>query len=263
MYWTGSSANIFYIFNEFSMDGPLYRTNGKDRKQPGMITKDKIKEIAFASGADLFGIASIDRFEKAPDGFHPRDIYPKTETVLALAIQLPTEALFIDNPIPFTHVNTLAMQKMDGITFDISVKLDKLGLKNVLIPTDDPYLSWNEEKQEGRGILSLRHVGYLAGLGKPGRNNLLINKDYGNMIQIGALLTDQRFEPDPLADYEVCPPNCRICLDHCPQHALTGETVIQKDCRPLSNYVTEKGFTIKKCFECRKRCPRALGFYNN
>jgi len=42
----------------------------------------------------------------------------------------------------------------------------------------------------------------------------------------------------------------------------TGETVIQKDCRPLSNHITEKGFTIKKCFECRKRCPRSLGFNN-
>ena len=224
-----------------------------------MITKEKIREVAFNKGADLFGIASIDRFEKAPKGFHPKDIYSKTETVIAFAIKLPTETLYAENPIPFTHMNALAMQKMDLLTFDISKDLDKLGLKNVLIPTDDPYLYWDQEKQEGRAILSLRHVGYFAGLGKLGRNNLLINKDYGNMIQIGALLTSERFDPDPLADYEACPPNCRICLDSCPQKALTGVTVIQKECRVLSNFKTEKGFTIKKCFECRKRCPRALG----
>ena len=151
------------------------------------------------------------------------------------------------------------MQKMDLITYNISTEIDKLGLKNVLIPTDDPYLYWDNNKQEGRAILSLRHVGYLAGLGKLGRNNLLINKDYGSMIQIGALLTPEKFESDPLADYEVCPPNCRICLDNCPQKALTGETVIQKECRPVSNFKTEKGYTIKKCFECRKKCPRVLG----
>ena len=227
-----------------------------------MITKDKIREVAIKNGVDLFGIASVDRFENAPKGFHPKDIYSKTETVIAFAIKLPTETLYADNPIPFTHVNTLAMQKMDLITYDISTELDKLGLKNILIPTDDPYLYWDNDKQEGRAILSLRHVGYLAGLGKLGRNNLLINKDYGNMIQIGALLTDSRFEPDPLADYEVCPPNCRICLDNCPQNALTGDTVIQKNCRPISNYKTEKGYTIKKCFECRKKCPRVLGLKN-
>ena len=224
-----------------------------------MITKNKIKEVAFKNGVDLFGVASVDRFENAPKGFHPKDIYSKTKTVIAFAIKLPTETLYADNPVPYTHVNTLAMQKMDLITYDISTELDKLGLKNILIPTDDPYLYWDNEKQEGRAILSLRHVGYLAGLGKLGRNNLLINKNYGNMIQIGALLTNEIFESDPLADYEVCPPNCRICLDNCPQNALTGETVIQKECRPISNFKTEKGFTIKKCFECRKKCPRVLG----
>ena len=128
-----------------------------------------------------------------------------------------------------------------------------------MIPTDDPHLYWDNDKQECRTILSLRHVGYLANVGKLGRNNLLINKDYGSMIQIWALLTDTRFESDPLADYEVCPPNCWICLDICPQKALTGETVIQKNCRPLSNFKTEKDYMIKKCFECRKRCPRVLG----
>lgn len=224
-----------------------------------MITKDLIKEIAFKNGVDLFGIASVDRFENAPKGFHPKDIYSKTESVIAFAIKIPTETLYAENPVPFTHVNTLAMQKMDLITFDISKELENLGIKNVLIPTDDPYLYWDNEKQEGRAILSLRHVGYLAGLGKLGRNNLLINKNFGNMIQIGALLTNEKFESDPLADYEVCLPNCRICLDSCPQNALTGDTVIQKNCRPISNYKTEKGYSIKKCFECRKRCPRVLG----
>lgn len=227
-----------------------------------MITKNIIREVAFKNGVDLFGMAAIDRFQNAPKGFHPKDIYSKTESVIAFAIKLPSETMFADNPVPYTHVNTLAMQKMDLITYNISAELDKLGLKNILIPTDDPYLFWDHHKQEGRAILSLRHVGYLAGLGKLGRNNLLINKDYGNMIQIGALLTDMKFESDPLADYEVCPPNCRICLDSCPQKALTGDTVIQKKCRPISNYMTEKGYVIKKCFECRKKCPRVLGFNN-
>ena len=224
-----------------------------------MITRDEIKEIAFDNGVELFGIASVERFKNAPEGFHPKDIYSKAETVIAFAIRLPTEILYAENPVPFTHTSTLCIQKMDSIAFNISLALDKQGLKNVLIPTDDPYLSWDDEKQEGRGILSLRHVGYFAGLGKLGRNTLLINKDYGSMIQIGAILTTEKFESDPLAEYEVCPPHCRVCLDRCPQNALTGETVIQAKCRPISNYETEKGYRIKKCFECRKNCPHVLG----
>lgn len=227
-----------------------------------MITKQVVKEIALKNGVDLFGIAAIDRFTDAPQGFHPKNIYSNTESVIAFAIKLPSESLYAENPIPFTHMNTIAMQKMDLITYNISLELDNLGLKNVLIPTDDPYLYWDSENQEGRGILSLRHVGLKAGLGKLGRNNLLINKDYGSMIQIGAILTNEKFESDPLADYEICPPNCSICIDNCPQNALNGTTVIQKECRPLSNFKTEKGFIIKKCFECRKKCPRVLGIKN-
>jgi len=78
------------------------------------------------------------------------------------------------------------------------------------------------------GILSLRHAGYLAGLGILGRNNLLINPDLGNMVYIGAILTDNELDPDPLIENVRCPPKCSICLDSCPQNALNGFTVNQK-----------------------------------
>ena len=74
--------------------------------------KERIKKIVFDHGADMFGVASVDRFDGAPRGFHPRDVYSKTESVIVFAIALPTETLFAENPIPFTHVNTLAMQRM-------------------------------------------------------------------------------------------------------------------------------------------------------
>ena len=224
--------------------------------------RGQIKELVLKHGADLFGIAPVGRFDGAPKGFHPSSIYSRTESVIVFAVKLPSETLFAESPIPFTHVNTLAMQRVDAITYAISTDLDRAGIKNVLIPTDDPYEYWDPDKQEGRAILSLRHAAMLAGLGKLGRNSLLINKDYGSMIQIGALLTDKKIEPDPLADYQACPPKCRICLDSCPQKALTGESVIQKLCRPISNFQTEKGYIVKKCFECRRKCPRTLGMQN-
>ena len=64
---------------------------------------------------DLFGIASVDRFYQAPKGFHPKDIYAKTRSVFVFAMRLPSESLFADNPIPFTHMNAMAMQKRDII----------------------------------------------------------------------------------------------------------------------------------------------------
>jgi epoxyqueuosine reductase len=70
---------------------------------------------------------------------------------------------------------------------DIAIELDKEGIKPVPVPSDDPYEHWEPERSYGRAILSMRHAGYLAGLGVLGKNTLLINKDFGNMIQIGAI----------------------------------------------------------------------------
>jgi epoxyqueuosine reductase QueG len=227
-----------------------------------VIYQKEIKQIVIKNGADLFGIAPVDRFDSAPKGFHPIDIYKKTRSVIVFAKRIPSETLYAESCVPFTHMNTLAMQVVDLMTFNISIDLENIGIKNVIIPTDDPYEYWDNETKTGRAILSLRHTGYLAGLGIIGRNNLLVNDRFGNMIQIGALLTDSDIEPSPLADYKTCPDNCRICIDTCPAKALNGITVDQKRCRPLSNYRNEKGYVLKKCYNCRKNCPLTLGLKN-
>jgi len=128
-----------------------------------------------------------------------------------------------------------------------------------MIPADDPYEHWDAERRYGRAILSLRHAGFLAGLGTLGKNSLLINRKFGNMIQMGAMLVDVEMEADPIADDDGCLPDCVRCLDACPQKALDGTTVDQKKCRAISIVKTEKGYTLKNCNACRRECPRLLG----
>lgn len=38
------------------------------------ITKKEIKERLYELGADLCGIAGVDRFGEAPEGYHPLDV---------------------------------------------------------------------------------------------------------------------------------------------------------------------------------------------
>jgi len=224
-----------------------------------IMESNRIKKAAFDLGADLCGIAPVERFTGAPDGFHPQDIYKKVQSVLVFAKRLPTEVLYAENCVPYTRVNAVITQEVDQLACALSLCLEDRGMANVMIPSDDPFESWDPERQHGQAILSLRHAGYFAGLGQLGKNNLLINKKFGNMIQIGALLLADRLAPDPIADYEACPMACSLCLQSCPVSALDGTTVNQKKCRPLSNYLSEKGFILKKCRECRKVCPHATG----
>jgi len=224
-----------------------------------MIDSSRVKETVRTLGADLCGIAPADRFSGAPKGFQPIDIYSACESVVVFARKIPAEPLFLSNCVPYTAVNIIMTQEVNRLTMEVALNLEALDIRCVPTPSDDPYEHWEAERSYGRAILSMRHAGHLAGLGVLGRNTLLMNKDYGNMIQIGAVLVDAKLEADPIATYEHCPPDCQLCLESCPEGALDGETVNQQLCRPVSNYTTEKGYILKKCYACRSVCPNALG----
>ncbi len=224
-----------------------------------MLDGEKAKELLLGLGADLCGIAPVERFADAPAGFHPRDIFKDCRAVIAFAKRLPSGVLDAESCIPYTRANNQAVSEVDSLTFNAALRLEDLGMRSVIIPSDDPYEHWESERMHGQGILSLRHAGRLAGLGVLGRNTLLINEHYGNMIQIGALLVDVELEGDPLATYEGCRPDCDLCIDACPAGALDGETADQRKCRPASMVTNARGFTLKKCYACRAVCPHALG----
>ena len=219
----------------------------------------EIKSTAFDLGADLCGISSVDRFFPAPKGFHPNDIYKDCQSVLVFAKRLPAGSLFASSCIPYTYINRLITEEVDALTLSLSRKLDALGVKNIPVPSDDPSEYWEPDRTYARGILSLRHAGHLAGLGVLGKSTLLINDRLGNMIQLGALLLNEKLEGDPIATYEACKDDCQLCIQSCPQSALDGITVNQRACRSISNYKNERGFVLKKCWECRRVCPNHSG----
>jgi epoxyqueuosine reductase QueG len=223
-----------------------------------LIDSSTVKDTVGALGADLCGIAPVERFREAPKGFHPTDVYKDCKSVVVFARKLPAGPLFASNCVPYTHANSITVQEVDRLGLTACLKLEEQGARAVPIPSDDPYEHWEAERSYGRAILSMRHAGHLAGLGVLGRNTLLLNADHGNMIQIGAVLSDVELEGDPIATYDVCPPDCRLCIDSCPQRALDGRTVDQQLCRPLSCCRTEKGYTLKKCNLCRRICPNCL-----
>jgi len=223
------------------------------------MNSEAVKTEAYDLGADLCGIASPDRFSSAPEGFRPGDIFSDSRSVLVYAKRLPIGSLYSSSCIPYTWVNQQINREVDSLTLSLSLRLESLGVMNVPVPSDDPSEYWESDRSHAKGILSLRHAGYLAGLGVLGKNTLLVNDKLGNMIQLGALLLSHEFEPDPLAEYGICGNNCNLCIKNCPQSALDGTTVDQQACRVLSNFRNERGFVLKKCWICRGICPHHAG----
>jgi epoxyqueuosine reductase len=54
-----------------------------------VINSEKIKQIVGDLGTDLYGIASVDRFEDALKGFHPTDIFPECKSVIVFLKRTP------------------------------------------------------------------------------------------------------------------------------------------------------------------------------
>lgn len=220
-----------------------------------MLPSIDMKSMVLNLGADKCGIASINRFFSAPNGFRPKDVYSRCKSVVVFLKRMPPEVILAENPVPYSHIAYLLYSALDQIGLRLSIELENTNIHAVPIPTDVPYLFWDADRKHGMGIISMRHAAYNAGLGILGRNTLLINREYGNMVYIGAVLIDTEIQPDPIVDDFSCPPNCRLCLDACPIQALDGITVNQKLCRELSCPQHPRGFDIYSCNLCRKVCP--------
>jgi epoxyqueuosine reductase len=218
-----------------------------------------VKEKALQLGANACGIASVDRFEQAPEGFHPRDIFSSCNSVVVVIKQMPTAAILAENPVPYTHTAYKMYEEMDRISMELCRFFQKNSSKAVLVPADVPYLSWDQQNMHGRGILSLKHSAVLAGLGVMGKNTIFMNETWGNMVYIGAVLTDTQLEADPLVTDFSCLENCSRCLNACPQQAMNGVTVNQKLCREKSFFKAGRDWDLYNCSECRKVCPYRLG----
>ncbi len=217
-----------------------------------------VKSLARKSGVHLCGIAPIERFRAAPEGFRPTDIYPSAKSVLVFAKRVPQAALFSRSPVPYKFASDVVLDEVFQITCDLSLRLQDLGVSAVPIPSE-PYEYWDAEKQEGRGILSLKHAGYLAGLGILGKNTLLTNNKLGNRITLGALLLNVSLKGDPIAKYRICKEDCNTCITNCPAKALDGKSVVQKLCREKSQLTTPKGYSLYVCNTCRTICPSGEG----
>jgi epoxyqueuosine reductase QueG len=219
-----------------------------------MITSLSIKELLHSSGCDSSGIANVKSFENAPKGFHPVDIYSEAKSVIVFGKPFLKGTYLADSKSPYTMVRNQLIQFIDNVSLILSQYLELNGYIAVPVPSGEPYEYWNTELRHGRGILSLKQSAELAGLGRIGKNTLLVNEKFGNRLWLGAVITNIELEPDAMVD-KSCPEICTICLDICPQNALDGISINQKKCREICFSSTEGGGWLIACNLCRISCP--------
>lgn len=216
-----------------------------------------VKETALKSGADVCGIGSVERFAGAPKGSHPKDVLPSCASVIVFGIRFNASTMNAASASPYTVARNTIAAELNRIACRLALNIADEGYDAVPIGSIGPD-DFDKETDRYVGTISLKHAAVLCGLGIMGKNTLLINETFGNMLWLAAVLTSAELEPDAAAEFEPCG-DCSICLDECPVKALDGITINQKACREYAFGSRNGGEWKIHCFACRKVCPQKLG----
>jgi len=187
-----------------------------------------LKKYCIDSGADLFGVAGIQPIKG--EFSLSANTLEKFNKAVCLGARLSQSVLAEISDAPtrlyFHHYKTVNMS-LDQMALKVCNYIQKKSFQALPIPAS-LILDWQNQKAH----LSHKKIGYLAGLGWIGRNNLLVNKHFGSQFRLVTILTDMPLKIDkPVKDD--CK-GCKLCVNMCPVGAIKED--------PL-------GFDYFKCFE--------------
>jgi len=174
----------------------------------------RLKRFALDQGISLFGVADITdiREEFSLD----ENLKKQFQSGISLGKRLIDAVMedIIDMPtrLYFNHYRQLNFF-LDRAAFLLSCYIQDLGFKALPIPASQ-IVDWKKQ----RAHLSHKKVGFIAGLGWIGRNNLLVNPEFGARFRLVTVLTDMPLEVDKPLN-EDCN-KCRKCLKPCPAQAI-------------------------------------------
>jgi epoxyqueuosine reductase QueG len=176
--------------------------------------RTNIEAYARELGVSLYGVAEVSQLR---DEFAlPEGLKDRFSQAISMGKRLVGDVLedIQDGPtqLYFHHYRQLNFF-LDRAALLVSSRIQEMGFRALPIPASQ-VIDW----QKQRAHLSHKKIGRLAGLGWIGRNNLLVNPDFGARFRLVTVLTDMPLEPSKqmAADCGAC----RKCLSTCPADAI-------------------------------------------
>ena len=224
-------------------------------KKRNEINSKIVKEYGLNAGASVVGIAASKDFGSAPKGFKPSDNLEGCLSVIVLGATFPQAVL--NKTDEYTASRNAMLTKMTKMAKEVAKQIKRDGYKaREISGAGGKWVNVNGRK-ENFGHISLKHAAELAGLGVIGKNYLLTNSEYGNLLWFSAVLTNADLTPDKKIQYTICD-NCNKCVEMCPSRAFDNPMSFGKNGCSKFFTIENKKFLIK-CFLCRTVCPYCFG----
>jgi epoxyqueuosine reductase len=204
---------------------------------------EKIKALCHEWGGSLFGVADLRSFEKE-EILLPPPLIDRLPYGISAGFHLSDAILEeIENqptPLYFHHYQRVNIL-LDTIGLIVASTIQGIGYQAMPIPASQ-LVDWKNQK----GHLSHKHVARAAGLGWIGRNNLLVNEQFGSRIRLVTILTDLPLTIDS-PSIKNCG-TCHNCLSVCPAGAIKGG---------------QEDFDHLRCYEQLRTFAKTLHFSHN
>ncbi len=196
-----------------------------------MLTSAQVKEYAKAAGADLCGIANIERFEGAPAQMDPRYIFPEARSAVVLARRIPRgvyrgiEEGTHWNNYTFYGYNRLNTWFLPKAQYETACFIEDHGFEAVPVypgvPEAQPHMAPLRDGQPGPDVYPhIRIAGVAAGIGEIGWSKVFLSHELGPRQRLCMILTDAELEPDPLIEPNTICNLCMRCVEECPGHCI-------------------------------------------
>ena len=211
------------------------------------MTATEIKAAARQAGADLVGIADLERFDGTDPRQDPRSIAPHLKSMIGLGFRVLRGSLRgIEEGTQYYQYGEMGVVHIDEVAAPLAIsrlsgRLEDRGWEAVplrSIPNirlgDDPGTNFEHSAVHHLGyarpagpdrpppeiLPDFTQCAWLCGLGEPSLAGFLLTPEFGPLCRFAFLLTDAVLEPDPVhADFSLCD-RCGECVAACPGKAL-------------------------------------------
>ena len=174
---------------------------------------------------DLVGVAAVADARGTPLYDSAISLLPGARSIIVLAMEIFQEVVHLVGPdkvmgeaaardLLGPHYDYLNGRLNRGL-YELAKVYRAAGYKTIPLPSQGT----PTDTRYQRGILSFKHAGEYAGLGRIGHSSLLVTPEFGPRVRLACLLTDAEIPSTRREVADQCA-GCEVCVASCPAGAL-------------------------------------------